>query len=177
VKLDGIIEEGKYTTKDVLRVMSSYAHQDFQYLRRLAESIVANIHPQDTLSQAIAIRNWILNNLIYVRDHNEAKRLFNLQKPDLELVKSPRAVLESKRYDCDCIAAFIAAIGLALGIKSRFMAVAFHDRKITGPDGYSHVFAQFYDPSGNIWITIDPVSYPNEDQMMNDIRQYLVLEV
>jgi len=179
MELSGLIPAGQYTTHDVLQVMKQYAQQDStsDVVKQVAFVISGGVHPTDILSIAVSTRNWILTNMVYVKDHVEANRLFGFQEPDLEMVKSPKVVLESRRYDCDCAATLIASIMLALGIPVRFMAVAFHDHQITGPDAYSHVFAQVYDSLRGVWITIDPVSYPEESEMLNKVKQHLVVNI
>ncbi len=175
--LEGIIPEGEYTTDDVLNIMQGYAVKDHasDEIQNLAISITSEINPADAKSVMLSIRNWILANMTFVLDTKEAKRMFNIDYPDLEMVKAPLQTLESKRYDCDCVSTLITSMLMALGIPARFMVVSFHPIEVTGPDGYSHVFAQGFD--GRDWMTIDPVSYPNEAQMMRDSKQFKIHEV
>ena len=174
MQIEGYKPAGSYTTRDVMQVMQRYAVQDSNApaLRSLANDICVGIEPDDKRSCMIAIRNWIVTNMAYVKDPEEARRLFGIKDEemehgDLEMVKSPLATLESMRYDCDCIASFISAILMNLGIQARLVAVSFQPAHMTGPDEYSHVFAQGYD--GQEWIVIDPVSYPTEKQMLKDV--------
>lgn len=183
-----------HSTQDSINIMKHYARQDSsnQRIRDLADRIVSGIHPSDKKSQMMAVLNWILSNLEYVFDEHEGKRLFNV-KEDVELVKSPIAVLDSKRYDCDCIATFIVSIFLYLGIPARFVTVGFSPVEVTGPDneqtsGMEHVYAVGYDNGvscggnhggnhGGKWIVVDPVSHPNEKQMILDTKQYQVYDI
>lgn len=123
----------------------------------------------------IAILNWVLVNLEYVMDEKEANRIFGTVG-DLEMVKSPRAVLESGRYDCDCGATLIASLLLSLGIPARFVAVGFDPYEETGPDGYDHVYVQGLNEYGQ-WVIVDPVAHPNESKMVLDIKQVKIYDV
>jgi hypothetical protein len=154
-----------------------YAREQYTspLIQNLAYEIAGNINPKDKTSQMVAILNWILANLEYVKDEQEANRIFGTIG-DLEMIKSPKAVLESGKYDCDCGATLIASILLALGIRSRFVAVGFDPYEVTGPDGYDHVFVQGLNEN-NQWVIIDPVAYPNENRMVLDIKQAKIYDV
>lgn len=173
VEITSIIPAGRYSTQDVMAIMADFArngHTDPKIQNivfRMTRDLV------DDTSRMLAIRNWILANLTYSKDPPEAKRLFNLsgehfEHGELEMVKTPSATLETRRYDCDCVATLIAAMLLALGIQARFLAVKFHNN--ANDDEFSHVFTQGYDSRTGTWITIDPVSYPHEKQMLLDSR-------
>lgn len=175
LSIEGYLPAGSYTTSDTLDVMLNYARKDSQAIADLAMDIVA--HVDDTRSSIIAIRNWILSNLRFVKDSQESKRLFGINAEqmeggDLEMVKSPLAVIESGTYDCDCCATLAGSMFLALGIPARLMAVSFIEAS-PEEDTYSHVFVQAFD--GEEWITVDPVSYPHErTMMMRDVKAHLV---
>lgn len=167
----------EHNTDDSLRAMREYARSQYttRIIQDLASNIVCGINPNDKTSQMLAILHWILTNLEYVKDEQESNRLFGTVG-DLELIKSPKAVLESRRYDCDCIATLIAALLLAIGIKARFVAVGFEPYEVTGPDGYDHVYCQGMNESGQ-WVIIDPVAYPNEQRMTLDTKQVKIYDV
>lgn len=168
----------EHNTDDTIRAMIHYATKYYvdKRIQSLAEYLISEIHPSDKTSQMIAILNWIKSNMIYVNDGDEANRMFGT-KGDLEMVKSPISTLETKRYDCDCIATFIASLLMALGIKVRLITVAFSPEELTGPDGFEHVYAVGYDDSKGKWIIIDPVSNPNERSMIKDTMQHRVYDV
>ncbi len=164
---------GTYTTDDSLDMMKRAALGDYasREIQELVADITSNLHPEDQRSQMLAVRNWVLANFQFVLDAKEAKRLFNvpdseLEHGELEMIKTPLQVLETRRYDCDCIASFLAACLMALGIQCRFVAASFLPVSMTGPDGYSHVYAEGFD--GQEWIILDPVSHPKEKNMLKD---------
>lgn len=183
-QLEGHLPAGSYTTDDVLALMRTYAIKDSSSpeIRTLAGDITQGLHPEDSASIMLAVRNWILVNLSFIKDPDEAIRLFgdvshHMEHGELEMVKSPVVVLETKRYDCDCISSLIASVLINFGIPCRFVAVSFHPESMTGPDGYSHVFCQGLDRDG-LWFTIDPVSHPHEKRMLErDTKQWKIFEV
>lgn len=170
VRIEGYIED--HDTDDTLQAMIDYAQSGRldPKIMDLAEMITAEIHPEDHRSQMIAILNWINANMTFVEDDQEAARLFGTTG-DVELVKGPSSVLETRRYDCDCIATFIAALIMSLGIPARFVVVGFSSFEMTGPEGLEHVYAQGYDNATGSWLIIDPVAWPNERQMTLDTCQ------
>lgn len=170
MNIEGYLAE--HTTDDAVGAMIHYACREYTIprVRNLAEDIVCEINPNDQKSQMMAILHWTMKNLKYVTDENEASRLFGTTG-DLEMVKSPVAVLDSGRYDCDCIATLISALLMSLGIKVRFVVVGFDPVEVTGPEGYEHVYAIGLDEQSGKWLIIDPVSSPNENQMVLDTKQ------
>ena len=179
MKLEGYIPN-RSTYEQVIGVMSHYSKKDStsDEISDLCISLTEGIHPDDDKSKMISILNWIKSNLTYVYDHIEANRLFGMEPEDIELVKSPKAVLESKRYDCDCIATFISSCLLNLGIPTRFVIVGF-DPSVpeTEYEGFSHVYAQGYDKNLNDWVIIDPVSHPKEKCMILDTARMRVYPI
>ena len=167
----------EHNTDDALRAMRWYARSQYTtpIIQDLAQEISGDIHPGDKTSQMLAVLHWVKANLEYVKDEQEANRLFGTVG-DLEMIKSPRAVLESGRYDCDCGATLIASLFLAMGIRTRFVAVGFDPWEVTGPDGYDHVYCQGMNEAGQ-WVIVDPVAHPNEQRMVLDIKQVKIYDV
>lgn len=161
----------EHNTDDALRAMRWYARSQYttHLIQNLAQEISGEINPMNKTSQMLAVLHWVMLNLEYVRDEHEANRLFGTVG-DLEMIKSPKAVLETGRYDCDCGSTLISSLFLAMGIKTRFVAVGFEPYEVTGPDGYDHVFCEGMNEYGE-WVIIDPVSHPNEEKMVLDIKQ------
>ena len=176
MKIEGYIED--HTTDDTLRAMIGYARTGKldPKIMDLAERITAGIPPEDHRSQMIAVLNWIQANMTFVEDSQEAARLFGTTG-DVEMVKGPTSVLETRRYDCDCIATFIAALIMSLGIPARFVVVGFSPYEMTGPEGLEHVYAQGHDNATGKWMVIDPVAWPNERQMVLDTRQVKIYSI
>ena len=176
MKLEGY--QANHTTEEAVTAMIRYARQQYMdpQVQKAVNEVTKGIHPSDRRSLMIATMNWILAKMKYVFDQDESRRLFGTTT-DVELVKSPTAVLESKRYDCDCISTLISAIFLALGIPTKIVTVSFHDMQQVGPDGYEHVFVQGFDDVTNSWFVIDPVSHPNESNMISQVKFSRIYDV
>lgn len=176
MRIEGYLAE--HTTDDALRAMSHYARREYLHpkVKGLAEEVTDGINPNDQRSQMMAVLHWVSKNLKYVTDEREAARLFGTTG-DLEMVKSPTAVLDSGRYDCDCVSTLIAAMLMSLGIRARFVVVGFTEVELTGPDGFEHVYAQGYDERSGKWLILDPVSHPSERQMLLDTRQARIYDI
>jgi len=155
------------TLDDTLRVMRVKANEAKKTLRPLAEKICAGLEPGDYNSEIYALYCWVRQNIRYARDiHN------------VEYVKAPARLLESKQGDCDDIACLLAALCMAMGNECRFLVVGFEDKNP------SHVFCQVAvraqapgrtSVDGNVpggapkWITVDPVADENTAQMHDRI--------
>jgi transglutaminase-like putative cysteine protease len=167
-----------HTTEQAVMAMMKYAREQYTHpeVQKAVAEVTNGINPRDRRSLMIATMNWILSKMKYVFDQDESRRLFGTTM-DVELVKSPTAVLESKRYDCDCISTLITAIFLALGIPTRIVTVSFHPIEQIGPDGFEHVFVQGFDDVTNSWFVIDPVSHPNETNMIAQVTFSRIYDV
>jgi hypothetical protein len=161
----------EHTTDQAIEGMIHYATKESSepHVQGLADQITVGIHPGDKRSQMFAILNWVRNNLTYVKDQEESRRL-GFGGEDLELIKSPVAVLQTRRYDCDCIATLIASVMLALGIQPQFVVIGFGN----GPE---HVYARGLDDLSGQFVIVDPVSHPHEDQMVLDTQEFQVYDV
>lgn len=99
-----------------------------------AKRIVAGVPERDEIGQAMAIRRWVDTHLVFVKD-----------PLGVELLETPSYLLGKIRDhgfvqgDCDDAASLTAALGTAIGLPAKFVAVGF------GPDQpFSHVFTVLY---------------------------------
>lgn len=113
-------------------------------VRGTAVNIIRQAVPRDRRGQIALIRAFLIERVQFVRD-----------PVGVELLHSPEWLLRdiAARYytnaDCDDVAILGAALGKAVGLKARFIAVAFHDP--VAP--YSHVWAELFD--GDRWGELD----------------------
>lgn len=156
------------TLDTTLNVMRVKAHEAKKSLRPFAESICRNVEPGDYNSEILALYCWVRRNIRYTRDIHQ-----------VEYVKAPARLLESRQGDCDDIACLLAALCMAVGNECRFLVVGFEDRSP------SHVFCQVavrtaapgqVSVDGNApavaqrWVTLDPVADENTPQMHNRVQ-------
>lgn len=147
---------------DTLRVMRVKANEAKKTLRPLAEKICAGLESGDYNSEIYAIYRWVCKNIRYAKDiHN------------VEYVKAPARLLESRTGDCDDIACLLASLCMAMGNECRFVVVGFEGGEP------SHVFCQCAvrgsAPGGNMsggkqWVTLDPVADDSTPEMHSRVR-------
>lgn len=128
-------------------------------IRRLVEQICADLAPGDYASECLSIYYWVCQNIRYMRDVY-----------DVEFLKEPRIVLETRSGDCDDIATLLAAMLGSAGNKCSFMLVGF-----SKPFNPSHVFVVVDTPSGI--APLDPVANRLTPEMMGRATGSLVAPV
>lgn len=148
---------------DTLRVMRVKANEAKKALRPLAEMICSGLEPGDYNSEILAIYCWVRQNIRYARDIH-----------DVEYVKAPARLLETRQGDCDDIACLLASLCMAMGNECRFLVVGFV------PNTPSHVFCQVavrgrpsmdgHTSGEKLWVTIDPVADENTAEMHGRVQ-------
>lgn len=130
----------------------------------LAEEVCRHLPSKDTVSEALAFYNLMLNRTRYMRDPR-----------GIELVKAPWVVVRqmlaghTPNLDCDDLAATLCALLAISGAECRVATVAFKDMFYQGRRQYSHVFAQAREPRTGKWITLDPVAGNKTEEMMRRV--------
>ncbi|MBD3309553.1 hypothetical protein GF348_24450 [candidate division KSB3 bacterium] len=146
------IPGGDSFTKRTLRRMRRLALNDQVDcdVRRLALKITEGIRGQDALTQIGAIRGWLMNHLMFTRDPRKH-----------ELLIAPRILVRSLRkpenhgiirVDCDDVATLAAALGSAVGLDARFVAVAYLSNNNSAP---RHVWGELAPPGSDQWQEMD----------------------
>jgi non-ribosomal peptide synthetase component F len=104
-----------------------------------AHALVAGLPQYDRLGEIRALTEFVRDGIRYTND-----------PLDMELLRTPRAMLEMKTGDCDDKATLLAALLRAIGRPSRFIAIAMH-----GSDLYSHVLVQT--PWAKGWLSLETI--------------------
>lgn len=156
------------TLEQTIQVMRTKANEAKKTLRPFAESICKDLESGDYNSEIQALYHWVCANIRYAKDIH-----------DVEYVKAPQRLLESKQGDCDDMACLLAALCMAMGNECQFLVVGFEDHTP------SHVFCQVAvraQAPGNVsvdggtggaqkqWVTVDPVACENTAQMHKRVR-------
>ncbi len=144
--------------------MRRAVRQDYGSLpvRQLATAIVAGAGSQRQAEVAL-IRRWLEGHTEFVRD-----------PIGLEWVQTPLAQLEALgslgtiRGDCDDVAVLGAALGMAVGLRARFITLG-------NAQQFVHVFTVLGDPSGRQWWELD-ITRPQQNIPANLTHQ-LPIEV
>lgn len=137
-------------------------------VRMTAARIAADTPSRAPLETAARIRQWVAARWRFVRD-----------PLDKELLHTPEAMLNMLREhgyitaDCDDAAILCAALGSAVGLQSRFVAVAFIDSAAP----YAHVWTELAAPTGTgPWVECD-VTRTMQALPTHLISRFLILPV
>jgi transglutaminase-like putative cysteine protease len=136
-----------------MRQLALAAQTDWP-LRHLVENICRHIRPKDYLSEMVALYHFVCRAVRYQRD-----------PATVELVKTPRATLETGVGDCDDIATLLAALILLCGSQARFVTVGFRHH---GP--FTHVYCEGLDPRTKRWVALDPVAGDRTEEMLRRVQ-------
>jgi hypothetical protein len=132
------IANGDRGIKQTLDLMSSLVKQ-FKItpqVRELSMRIVQHVPNQNFTQEARTLHKWVQRNIRYVRDVR-----------DVETIQTPIKTLQLKAGDCDDQSLILAALLEAIGHRTRFLAVGFHNKP------FSHVFPETR--VGSKWATME----------------------
>lgn len=124
----------KATLKEMVKIVKASASNIT--IRELAFSIVENVPAKCWQCEAIAIMNFVRNNIRYTRDIH-----------GIETIATPEATLRYRQGDCDDMVVLAASLLQAIGHPTRFVAVGFHNKPI------SHVYLET--KIGNTWASME----------------------
>lgn len=133
-------------------------------VRELAEEVTKRLTSKDTVSEALAFYNMVLDRTRYMRDPRS-----------VEYVRAPWVVAEQIQaghtpgLDCDDMTALICGLAAVSGAECRAVTVAFRNMFYQGRRQYSHVFAQIKEPRTGRWITLDPVAGDKTKEMIDRV--------
>lgn len=118
-------------------------------VRQHALRVMGNVDGRDGYRQALALRDWLVEKFLFVRD-----------PMDVELLHSPVYLLthpgEDGKYraDCDDAATLGASLAQAVGLQARLVVVGF----LSPNAPFRHVWAEVAAPSGpdsGKWVELD----------------------
>jgi len=115
-------------------------------VRLTASGIVAGLGGKDGFEQAQIIREYVATHTEFLRDpdmvemlHGPVWQLQQIQK---------RGIVQ---VDCDDVAMLAAALGKSIGLRARFVAVAFGGKNAP----FRHVWAELAPRMVNAWVDVD----------------------
>lgn len=156
-----------YTVEDMRRlVKDALTREQAPELRRLVESIIAQVEPKDYLSEIAALYYYVLRNVRYVRDplHVEyTQHPYLILSPELHDRAGGR---RGRQADCEEIATTLAAMVMAIGNQAEFVTIT-----TTPGTGFHHVFTVVKVTDGRR-IVLDPVAGPNVTDMIRNTARY-----
>lgn len=136
--------------------------------RDLAAAIVAG-SGRDGVLHAQLLGEWVGDHTTFLADPLHAEAINQVSRT-LELIRR----YDQAQIDCDDVAVLAAALGLSVGLRARFVAVAFGaPYDLAAP--YAHVWAELSPAAPEpVWLTIDPTRPTVE---LPPIARRLILEV
>ncbi len=128
------------TTRQIVRLIREGA-KDF-HVRRTAIRIfdAYSVPPKDFLGEIEALFDWVRRNVRYTRDIHR-----------VELLHSPRRMLELRAGDCDDMVILLASMLEATGHPTRLVLVGSNPRK---PRLFTHIYLEVLFRTR--WIPLDP---------------------
>ncbi len=158
---------GTYMTLAAMRAM---VYREFMApnVRLMATDIVRGIGGKDGVEQAHAIRDFLEQHTEFLRDPDGIEMLHGPVWQVQQILN--RGLVQ---VDCDDVAMLGAALGKAVGLRARFLAVSFVS--VNAP--YRHVWAEIGPPSTpQVWIDMD-VTRPAQGLPFGYISRVLRLGV
>jgi transglutaminase-like putative cysteine protease len=114
-------------------------------VRTVTARVVVGVPGSAAMLQARLIRDWITERVRFLPDPATAEAL---HEPDWSIHQILTA--GQVQLDCDDVAMLAAAMGQSIGLRARFVAVAF----LSPNSPYQHVWADL--GQRDAWLTVDP---------------------
>jgi len=116
-------------------------------VRATAGRLVLGVSGFDGVTQARILRDWIEERVTFLADPATAEML-------LEPTRVLHRILTAGivQLDCDDVATLAATMGLAIGLRARFVVVGF-----SSPNApFRHVWTELADARRVRWVAVDP---------------------
>lgn len=133
-------------------------------IRRVAARLVLGVSNVPAL-HARLIRDFIESHTQFLSDPSVAEALTRPEEAISNILRDGIA-----QMDCDCVAVLVAALGLSIGLRARFVVVAFHSPNAP----FAHVWTDLGDPTGHEWWPVDP---NRQAQAYNRISRTFIQEI
>lgn len=163
-------DAGTRRTLKAMRQLARVSAYDPQ-VRRVALDITNGIAGKNSLGQIAALDAWLRRMVRFTRDPRGAELLIDPRT----MIREVLTVGGPLRLDCDDAATLSASLGLSIGLRARFVVVAFLSP--TAP--YAHVWTELSAPSGpgvGVWKDVD-VTRDAQPIPVANISRRLTVEV
>lgn len=142
------LPSGDFGTWLTLVKMRSMVNREFlnPVVRLTASNIVSNISGKDGLVQAQEIRGWLESHVDFLRDPDGVEMLHGPIWQIKQILSTGRL-----QVDCDDVAMLSAALGKSIGLRARFVVVAFDYSNAP----YRHVWTELSPYSVDAWTDMD----------------------
>lgn len=122
------IPDGVAGIRHTINLMSKLtrAYKTDPQIIKLARAIVAHVPEKNYFQEAVAIQQWVRDNIRYVRDVD-----------DVETLATPIETLNQRAGDCDDKSLLAGSLLASIGFPVRYVAFAFE-----APDHFEHVYCE-----------------------------------
>lgn len=137
----GVLPSGDAGVADTLKIMRKLARDGRKdpLIIEQAGRLVRDLPQYDKAGEVKALHAFVRDSIRYTSD-----------PVSLELVRTPRAILQMGVGDCDDKSTLLAALLLAIGLPARFVAVALSPSR-----SFSHVLVETRRGKG--WIPLETI--------------------
>lgn len=130
-----------------LTMMRSMVNREFLFpIIRLTASQIVSGSGRDGIVQAQEIRGWLDGNVDFLRDPDGVEMLHGPVWQVKQILSQGRL-----QVDCDDVAMLSAALGKAVGLRARFVVVAFDNPNAP----YRHVWTELSPYTVSAWTDMD----------------------
>lgn len=135
------LPEGRAGTASTLKEMARLARDGARDagVIQVASELVRNLGQYDRVGEVCALHGFVRDSIRYTND-----------PIDLELVRTPRAILEMGVGDCDDKSILLACLLRCIGRPSRYVAIM-----MRGQGSFSHVYVET--PLGRKWVALETI--------------------
>jgi transglutaminase-like putative cysteine protease len=138
-------DAGTFATLDYMARLASQGAVT-PAVRDVAASLVQGTG-RDPQLHCRLVSDWVEQHVEFLPDPSVAEALV---PPGVAVgIIAARGVLQA---DCDDVAMLAAALGLSIGLRARFVVVAFGSPSAP----FAHVWTDLSAPDGASWLTVDP---------------------
>jgi transglutaminase-like putative cysteine protease len=137
----GQVPSGNAGTALTLKQMARLAREGAKDpgVIQVASQLVRELPQYDRVGEIRALHGFVRDSIRYTND-----------PIDLELVRTPQAILEMGVGDCDDKSVLLASLLRCIGRPSRYVAI-----ELRGLAGFSHVFVET--PLGRRWVPLETI--------------------
>ena len=157
----GALAPGSAGTAQTLRQMAKLARDGAKDpgVIQVASELVRNLPQYDRVGEVCAIHEFVRDSIRYTNDPT-----------DLELIRTPRAILEMGVGDCDDKSILLSSLLRCIGRPSRFIAI-----QMRGVKAFSHVYVET--PMGKKWIALETIKPVKAGWQPNNVCRRMVVHV
>jgi transglutaminase-like putative cysteine protease len=163
----GALPSGRAGTAETLKVMKRLAREGAKDpgVIQVASQLVAGLPQYDRVGEISALHAFVRDSIRYTND-----------PIDVELVRTPRAILEMEVGDCDDKSVLLSSLLRCIGRHSRFVAI-----QMQGLGGYSHVYVET--PLGSLpngrarWVALETIKPVGVGWCPDNVTRRMVVHV